>query len=121
MTMAVPLRTTRTVGMKKVTIKVARRTEKATRTVAKGTAVATVIKGTRAETIIRNSTAVATVIKSMVVAVIRSTVSTESDLWVISRRATGTIWRSVTGTILSLMHGTTMTWITFGEIVTFID
>ena len=46
---------------------------------------------------------------------------TKSGLWVISRRATGTTWRSVTGMILSLMRGTTMTRMTLGEIFTFID
>ena len=52
---------------------------------------------------------------------IMSTTPSTSDLQVISRRATGTTWKSVTGTILSLMRGTTMTWMSFGEIVTFID
>lgn len=38
-----------------------------------------------------------------------------------SMRVTGTTWRSVTGMILSLMRGATLTWTTFSEIVTFID
>ena len=45
----------------------------------------------------------------------------ESDLWMISRRAIGTTWRSVTGMILNSMRGTTMTRMTLGEIITFID
>ena len=46
---------------------------------------------------------------------------TKSGLRVISRRATGTTWRSVTGMILNSMRGTTMTRMTLGEIFTFID
>ena len=50
-----------------------------------------------------------------------------SDLWVISRRATGITLRGVTGMISNLnsaenwMSGTTVTWMDFSEILTFTD